>query len=128
MQSMLPKQLVISPPGLVTTLENVQMEICLIAAFHQQMQITNLSTREFASRFISFSVEAIDEMQLSPLSISIVCQWSLHDRATSILNDRFALPPGEYCNHEILEAWIKLRHPDSVKLYYFVEVKGICFI
>ena len=79
MQSMLPKQLVISPPGLVTTLENVQMGICLIAAFHQQMQITNLSTREFASRFISFSVEAIDEMQLSPLSISIVCQWSLHE-------------------------------------------------
>ena len=52
----------------------------------------------------------------------------LHDRATSILNGQVARPPGEYCNHEILHTWIKLRHPDSVKLYYFVEVKGICYL
>ena len=121
---MLLKQLVISPTGLVTTLENVQMGICLLAAVHQQLQIAGQTTRELVSGFISVAVEVLDEMQLSPESIAIVCLWSSNGRAIGILNDRVALPPGEYCNHEILEAWIKLKHPEYVKLYYFVEVKG----
>ena len=124
MSSMFLKQLVISPAGLVTTLENVQMGICLLAAVHQQLQITGQTTREFVSGFISFAVEAFYEMQLFPETSAIVCLWSSNGRAISILNDRVALPSGEYCNHEILEAWIKLKHPDYVNLYYFVAVKG----
>lgn len=124
MSSTFLKQLVISPTALVTSLENIQMGICLLAAVHQQMQITDKTTREFASEFIAAAVEAVDMMQLSPDSMAIVTEWSSNDRAAGILNERVALPPGEYCNHEILEAWIRLRNLEHVKLYYFVEVKG----